>query len=274
VLTVQAHTAGKWLGAALCALCVLPAGTFAADLAAVSKPVPAIALIIDDLGNQRVPGRRAVSLPGPVACAFLPDGPFTRELAQQAHARNKEVMLHLPMQAAGTLQNEREAGQLTLDMTHRQYLATLERDLAAVPYVSGLNNHRGSLLTRHPGNMAWLMQALRERGNLFFIDSRTTTATVARRMAYEHGIPSSERNVFLDNEPEASAIRWQFRRLIRIAQRDGTALAIGHPHPATIEVLNEELHRLGQSGVRLVPVAELIEMQKDRQLVWQTSSSR
>ena len=271
---MRAHTVGEWLGAVLCVLCVLPAGAFAADVAKAGKPVPAIALIIDDLGNQRVPGRHAVFLPGPVACAFLPDGPFTRELAQQAYTRNKEVMLHLPMQATGTLQNEQAAGVLTLDMTHRQYLSTLERDLAAVPHVSGLNNHMGSLLTRHPGNMTWLMQALQDRGSLFFIDSRTTSATVARRMAYEHGIPSSERNVFLDNDPDVPAIRRQFRRLVAIAQRDGTALAIGHPYPATLEVLNEELRRLGQSGVRLVPVAQLIEMQKDRQLAWQTSLSR
>jgi len=268
---VQAHTAGKWLGAVLFVLFVLPAGAFAAG---ADNPVPAIALIIDDLGNQRLPGKHAVLLPGPVACAFLPEGPFTRELARAAHARDKEVMLHLPMQASGPLQNTHGAGVLTLDMTRQQYLTTLERDLSAIPHVSGLNNHMGSLLTRHPGNMGWLMQALRERGNLFFIDSRTTRATVARRMAYEFGIPSSERNVFLDNEPEAPAIRQQFQRLLAIARRDGTALAIGHPYPATIEVLKEELQQLGRSGVRLVPVAQLIELQKDRQLAWQTSLSR
>jgi polysaccharide deacetylase 2 family uncharacterized protein YibQ len=268
---MPAQTAGKWLGALLL---LLPASAFAADVAGVTSPFPAIALIIDDLGNQRVAGKRAVHLPGPVACAFLPTGPFTRELAQQAHASHKEVMLHLPMQAAGPLQEAHEEGVLTLDMTRLQYLTNLKRSLDAIPHVSGLNNHMGSLLTRHPGNMAWLMRALRERGNLFFIDSRTTSATVARRMAHEYGVPNSERNVFLDNEPEVAAVRRQFRRLIAIAQREGTALAIGHPYPATIEVLNEELHRLGKTGVRLVPVAELIELQKDRQLVWQTSSSR
>jgi polysaccharide deacetylase 2 family uncharacterized protein YibQ len=254
-------------------LLVFPVVAVATDVDGSVRPVPVIALIIDDLGNQRMAGNDAVRLPGPVACAFLPDGPFTRELAQQAHAGHKEVMLHLPMQAANDLQAEPGADVLTLDMTHRQYLATLEHDLEAIPHVSGLNNHMGSLLTRHPGSMAWLMQALRERGNLFFIDSRTTSATVARRMAHEHGVPNSERNVFLDNDPDAPAIRRQFRRLIAIAKRDGSALAIGHPHPATIEVLNEELRRLGSSGVRLVPVAQLIELQKDRQLVWQKSSS-
>jgi polysaccharide deacetylase 2 family uncharacterized protein YibQ len=268
-----AQAAGKWPGAVLYILLLLPATALAEDVAGLGKPVPAIALIIDDLGHQLQRGRHAVRLPGPVACAFLPGGPFTRELAQQAHALDKEVMLHLPMQAAGALQQVHEHGALTLDMTQQQYLATLQRDLDAIPHVSGLNNHMGSLLTRHPGSMAWLMQVLRERGNLFFIDSRTTSATVARRIAHEYSIPSSERNVFLDNEPEVPAIRRQFRRLIAMARRDGTALAIGHPYPATIEVLNEELQRLGQAGVRLVPVAQLIGLQQNRRLAWQTSSS-
>lgn len=235
---------------------------------------PAIALIIDDLGNQQAPGRRAVALPGPVACAFLPRGPFTRELARRAHAGRKEVMLHLPMQALETEQRETEADELTLEMTFSQFRSTVSRDLAAVPFVSGLNNHQGSLLTRHPGSMAWLMQAISEHGNLFFVDSRTTGATVARRLAKEYGIPNSERNVFLDNETETSAVRAKFRELVSVARREGTALGIGHPHTATLEVLVEELNKLDAHGVQLIPVAQLIERQNNRQLVWQTSSSR
>jgi polysaccharide deacetylase 2 family uncharacterized protein YibQ len=236
--------------------------------------LPAIALIIDDLGNQRAQGRRAVTLPGPVACAFLPNGPFTPELARRAHAGHKEVMLHLPMQALEIDARDAEPGELTLDMTLSQFRATIEQDIAAVPHVSGLNNHQGSLLTRHPGNMAWLMQAIREHGKLFFVDSRTTSATVARRLAQEYGIPNSERNVFLDNQAEPEAVRAKFRELVRKAWRDGTALGIGHPYPVTLEVLVEELNNLGDHGVQLIPVARLIELQNNRQLVWQTSLSR
>jgi polysaccharide deacetylase 2 family uncharacterized protein YibQ len=268
---VQAHTAP---GLLLAALCFSLSGISSGVIAATNDNSPAIALIIDDLGNQRGSGSRAVDLPGPVACSFFPFGPYTAELARQAHARDKEVMLHLPMQASGPLQEAREAGLLTVDMTNRQYRDTFTRELAAVPYVSGFNNHMGSLLTRHPGNMAWLMQAASEAGKLFFIDSRTTTATVARQLASEYGIPNSERNVFLDNVASPDAIRMQFRRLIGIARRDGTAIAIGHPYPATLDVLTEELQRLDQLDVRLVPVAELIELQKARREVWQTYSSR
>ena len=264
-----------WRIVCLCCVACLPLVAVADSLDDGSeRTLPAIALIIDDLGNQRVPGRRAVTLPGPVACAFLPNGPYTRELARRAHAGQKEVMLHLPMQALETEARKAEPDELTLDMTRSQFRATIEQDIAAVPYASGLNNHQGSLLTRHPGNMAWLMQAISEHGKLFFIDSRTTSATVARQLAQEYGIPNSERNVFLDNEARPEAVRAKFRELVRLARRDGTALGIGHPHPATLEVLVDELNNLDDHGVQLIPVARLIELQNNRQLVWHTSSSR
>jgi hypothetical protein len=230
---------------------------------------PGIALIIDDLGNQREPGRRAIALPGPVACAFLPHGHFTRQLAQQAHARGKEVMLHLPMQSVA--QERREPGELLLDMTQQQFTRTLQENIAAVPYLSGINNHRGSLITRHPGHMAWLMQAISRYGNLFFVDSRTTAATVARRLADEYRIPSSERKVFLDNERNPLAVREQFRRLLGLARSEGVALGIGHPYPETLAVLAEELARLGNYNIDLVPVSRLIEIETRNRAPWQAS---
>lgn len=231
-----------------------------------------IAVIIDDLGNQREAGQRAIELPGPVACAFLPYGHYTRQLAQQAHQRGKEVMLHLPMQSVAS--NRPEQGELALDMTHRQFTRTLTAGLAAVPHASGINNHRGSLITRHPGHMSWLMQALRRHGGLFFVDSRTTAATVARRIATEYRIPSIERNVFLDHDREPEAVQAEFRRLVRIAQRDGVALGIGHPYPETLAVLARELSLLGDYNVQMVSVNRLIEIANVSEQPWQMYSYR
>jgi polysaccharide deacetylase 2 family uncharacterized protein YibQ len=248
--------------------------TVNADPADSETNLPGIALIIDDLGNQRELGMRAVKLPGPVACAFLPYGPFTKALASQAHSHRKEIMLHLPMQAVDHGKKRVEEGTLTMDMTEQQFMEALGNEIAAVPYVSGLNNHKGSLLTRHPGNMAWLMQAINQRGDLFFVDSRTTKETVASQLAVEYGVPNISRNVFLDNDPEPEAVREQFRKLIAIAKRDGYALGIGHPLTGTLNVITEELENLQQQGVRLLPVSRLIELQNERRLAWQTSLSR
>lgn len=236
--------------------------------------LPAIALIIDDLGNKRELGKHVVDLPGPVACAFLPYGQHTDFLARQAYAHHKEVLLHLPMQAVEDAPAMLGEGVLTLDMTEQQFMATLAHDMAAVPYISGLNNHMGSLLTRHPGSMAWLMDAITRRGDLFFVDSRTTSATVAEQLALEYGIPNTARNVFLDNVPTPEAVRAQFQKLIAMAKLNGSALGIGHPYPETVAVLADELRRLQQYGVRLLPVSRLIELQKEGRTSWQASLSR
>jgi len=260
----------------LCLWLTCLAATTAADPVTEVRraSLPAIALIIDDLGNRREQGKRVVNMPGPIACSFLPYGKYTDSLARLAHARHKEVLLHLPMQAVEHAPAMLGEGVLTLDMTEQQFKATLAHDMAAVPYISGLNNHMGSLLTRHPGTMAWLMQSIASRGDLFFVDSRTTSATVAEQLALEYGIPNTSRNVFLDNDPKPSAVRAQFRKLIALAKRDGTALGIGHPYPGTLAVLTEELATLEQQGVQLLPVSRLIALQQQEKTSWQASLSR
>ena len=263
-----------------CLLALWLGGLTTASVAAdpVRKPsgdvLPAIAIIIDDLGTKRELGKRIVNLPGPVACAFLPYGKYTDFLARKAHAQHKEVMLHLPMQAVEEAPAMLGKGVLTLDMTRPRFRTTLAHDLAAVPHISGLNNHMGSLLTRHPGTMAWLMEVIVRRGDLFFVDSRTTSATVAEQLALEYGVPNTKRNVFLDNVPTRPAVRVQLQKLIAIAKREGTALGIGHPYPGTVAVLAEELGKLEQQGVRLLPVSRLIELQQEGKTSWQASLSR
>jgi polysaccharide deacetylase 2 family uncharacterized protein YibQ len=188
-------------------------------------------------------------------------------LAIKAHELKKEVMLHLPMES--DLGNRLGKGALTLSMPRPHFIATLQRNLSSVPYVAGVNNHMGSLLTRDPTAMRWIMSELRHQG-LYFIDSRTTKATVAEQVAQRHLINSGRRDVFLDNVPEKSLIRAQLKKLVALARERGTAIGIGHPYRATLAVLHEALPKLKQQGIELVPVSQLI---KDRSLKWHASSS-
>ena len=233
---------------------------------------PRIAIIIDDLGRRFDDGQRVIDLPGPVACAFLPYGRHTETLAHIAHAENKEVMLHLPMQAVED--SELDAGALTLDMSRQQVVRTVTENLERVPHVSGVNNHMGSLLTRHPGHMVWLMEVLRTRSRMFFVDSRTTHETVAHRIADENRVPAVSRDVFLDYQADEASIETQFQRLIQTARKKGAALGIGHPHEATLRVLQRELAALNTYDVKLVPVRRLAKTQREENSAWQLSLSR
>jgi polysaccharide deacetylase 2 family uncharacterized protein YibQ len=129
--------------------------------------------------------------------------------------------------------------------------------LDTVPYASGVNNHEGSLGTSNQRLMDELMPLLRQH-QLFFIDSRTTAATVAETTAHAAGVPAASRNVFLDDDQSAAAIRKQFALAIRDAREKGSALAIGHPHPETLQVLAEMLPEAGREGVTLVFASDLV----------------
>jgi polysaccharide deacetylase 2 family uncharacterized protein YibQ len=236
-----------------------------------SNAAPVISIIIDDMGKRLVSGQRVLALPGPVACAFLPQAPYTSELATDAFNRGKEVMLHLPMDAISG--HRLDAGAVTLEMTRYQFMQTVKKNLEAVPHVKGVNNHMGSLLTRHPGHMLWLMQVLQKQNSLFFVDSRTTASTVARQVAAENGVPNTERNVFLDHKLDAGTLEYEFNRLLQLARKQGSAVAIGHPHPQTLALLEKRLPQLEQQGFRLLPVSELINHQQEVEHSWQASWS-
>ncbi len=224
----------------------------------VAEPLPRLAIIIDDLGYQRDAGRRALALPGPVSFAVLPQTPRGPELARAAYEHGKDVLLHLPLQAIapdGTFQ----PATLTLDMSRGMFGDAFAAAFESVPFAIGVSSHQGSLLTRHPGHMSWLMEELAARGSLIFVDSYTTTKSVAVRMAREAGISATRRDVFLDHDPSHAAIAYQFARLKRLAASRGTAVGIGHPYPTTLTFLERELPTLQADGFELVPISRLLE---------------
>lgn len=230
----------------------------AAALAAEPSAAPAIGIIIDDVGYRYREDLAALQLPGPVAFAILPHSPHAEEMSARAALSGKEVLLHLPMEADREAQNRfLGPGGLMLDMSREQFAAALRLNLASVPDAIGVNNHMGSLLTRHAGRMQWLMEQLRADGK-FYVDSVTSSLSVAGEVAQRMHVPSLSRDVFLDNEQDTPNIRAQFDELVATARRKGAALAIGHPHPETIAVLREKLAQLDSYGVRLVGVRQLL----------------
>ena len=249
-------------------VCARLGGFFVLALSAAvcaAPPVsPVIAIIIDDLGQQRDYSLAVTRLPGPVACSVLPHTPWAAQVSAAAATSGKEVLLHLPLQA---METSRLAGigEISLDNSREELQQILAADLASVPNAVGINNHMGSLITRHPGHMDWLMAEIATYQHLFFVDSYTTAQSIAADMAAEHGIPVTRRNIFLDNEPGEENLKHEYRRLLNIARKQGFAVAIGHPYPETTAFLQQVLPMLPDQGIRLVSVAELIAYQQQLQ---------
>lgn len=230
---------------------------------------PMAAIVIDDLGNLRRGGLRSIELPGPVTYAVLPHTPHGPELARLAHALNREVLVHLPMEA--TSRSPLGPGGLTATLARHQFERRALEAFDSVPHARGVNNHMGSRLTAMDRPMGWLMELLSVRDKWLFLDSRTTARTVAESKARELGVRTTFRDVFLDNDLDDEAIRRRFAELMAHAQAAGSAVAIGHPYPQTLRVLEEQLPEISAHGVRLVPLSVVIEHRSHMLRVAQSS---
>lgn len=212
------------------------------------------AVIIDDCGNNNATTRAFVEAPAPVTLAILPHLTFSRQIAREARAHQKGVMLHFPMEASGG-QNP-GPGTLRIAMSEAQKQRTIEENLDAVPELEGVNNHEGSLATTDPATMTLVLAAVRKRG-LFWVDSYTTPDSCAPDVASSLRLPFAQRDIFLDNEDDLETIKENFRRLIHEASTRGTAVGIGHARANTATAFTEMIPAFEEAGVRLVLVREL-----------------
>jgi polysaccharide deacetylase 2 family uncharacterized protein YibQ len=221
-----------------------------------SETGPKLAIILDDLGNDRAAANALLALPFPLTISVIPHLPLSESIADEAYRRGDQVILHLPMQAEKPDANS-EPIELRVGMNADQVEAALNGMLETVPHAVGANNHQGSRATSDPALMGELMPALHAHG-LFFIDSRTTASTVAYDAAERASVPAASRKVFLDDSTQRAAIIAQLELAAKDAITNGSAIAIGHPHSETIAALSEAVPRLEARGIHLVFASDLV----------------
>jgi len=228
--------------------------TCAAWAGAESKPK--IALIIDDVGYNFSRDVTVTDFGVPVTISILPDYNSSKRIAEIAHKKGLEVMLHLSMESISGA----NMGSIGLS----KHMATAERSdmlqlaLSQVPHAVGVNNHMGSLLTADVESMVWLMSELQKK-NLYFVDSLTTLSSVAGKVAQSQGVPWLERQVFLDNSLEVKDMDYEFQRALKIAKKTGYAVIIAHPHAETQMFLQRRLPMAKYyDGVDFVSVSQVL----------------
>ncbi len=236
-------------------------GLNAAALQADQRPV--LSLVIDDLGYSLDHGKAAIDLAGDHTYAILPSASYSMQLAKHARAQNKEIILHLPMQSIGS-QAPPEPDALNEAMDEDQLSANVHALLSKIPFIKGINNHMGSHLTEFDFFMQPIMHSIHDYNpELYFLDSRTTPRSVAHRQALDAGLSSASRDIFLDNDHRNPAsIYLQFKKWLALANERGSAVAIGHPHPNTLEVLREHLPQASLK-FRFVTISTLIRERKN-----------
>ena len=216
-----------------------------------------IAIVIDDVGLSVPFTKQIAQIKAPLTVSFLPYGASNKEQVMTLSNAGFEVMVHVPMMphvpaalAPVTLSPEMDKAE-----TQAELNKMLDR-FAGTP-ISGVNNHMGSLLTERVKNMGYIMEVLKQRG-LFFLDSKTTGKSMARKAADEYGVTYISRDVFLDNKNDYNYIMGQFRQAEKVADKSGYAVAIGHPYSQTLKVLQDWLKDADKNGYEVVHLSDLL----------------
>lgn len=212
-----------------------------------------LAIVIDDFGYRPVQENQLLKLPQTFAVAVLPDAPYAREMAEKAHLHGHEVLIHLPM--APLSKQPLEKNTIRTEMSRAEIEQIIHAAVQNVPWAAGLNNHMGSAMTSSLSGMQKVMQIL-DNYNFYFLDSMTIASSQSVPAAVGTRVKILKRRIFLDDNPKEAAIRQQLKRAVRLAKRDGQAIAIGHPHPATVRVLLQRLPEIAEE-VTLVHPSQL-----------------
>jgi polysaccharide deacetylase 2 family uncharacterized protein YibQ len=218
---------------------------------------PLVAIVLDDLGLDRLRTADAIRLRGPLTLSFMTYASDLAGQTQSARRAGHELLLHVPMEAVDQHADPGPHGLFTV-LSRDEILERLRWGLDRVDGFVGINNHMGSKFTSDERGMAPVMEELHVRG-LVFLDSRTSPSSVGIRMAAAYGVPHAARDVFLDDDQTPAAITKELERLEQLARRRGSAIAIGHPHDATIAALKAWLPLLGEKGLALVPVSTVVQ---------------
>jgi len=215
-----------------------------------------IALVVDDLGRNVEDVSTLARLGVPITYAVLPFESETPAVVAALHRQGAEFLCHLPMQPKNG--ENPGPGALLYGMDRAALQKATANALAAVPGASGVNNHMGSRLSADERSMRAVLEVLALRG-LYFLDSRTSPESVGYRVASQMGVPAAERQVFLDSDMRPEMVREQFLRTLEVAKKRGSAIAIGHPHPATLAVLAAEVPLARALGYEFVTVSHLLD---------------
>lgn len=216
-----------------------------------------VAIIVDDMGSSLQEVNALMAIKIPLTFSIIPGLAKAREVAEAAHGKGFQVMLHMPMEPQGYPHQRMEQNGLLLAQNDAEIRTRLNGFVQGVPHVIGANNHMGSRFTEDRAKMGTVLDVLKGRG-LFFVDSRTSPRSVGYSLAREMGVETAARNVFLDNVQDVDAVKGQLDELAALARKRGAAIGICHPHKTTILALIAAMPEMRRQGINFVYVSELV----------------
>jgi len=216
-----------------------------------------IGIIIDDFGyrNDHI-SNGFLEIPAKLTYAIIPGHDHSQSFSKRAYDAGYEIIVHLPMENIGKTYGEEEYVLMSY-FQDDEIKNRIHKAFDHLPESIGLNNHQGSRGTADSRVMTHVANVIKEKKK-FFIDSRTTSNSLAESTMRKYGVPTNKRDIFLDNELDEEKIKAQLMKLADVSERKGIAIGIGHVKPQTLNVLAREIPILQEKGFRFEFVSRLV----------------
>ena len=216
-----------------------------------------IGIIIDDFGyrNDHI-SNGFLEIPAKLTYAIIPGHDHSQSFSKRAYDAGYEIIVHLPMENIGKTYGEEEYVLMSY-FQDDEIKNRIHKAFDHLPESIGLNNHQGSRGTADSRVMTHVANVIKEKKK-FFIDSRTTSNSLAESTMRKYGVPTNKRDIFLDNELDEEKIKAQLMKLADVSERKGIAIGIGHVKPQTLNVLAREIPVLQEKGFRFEFVSRLV----------------
>jgi len=230
-------------------------------IAIIEDPLPKyrglVGIVIDDFGyrNDQI-SDGFLELDADLTYAIIPGHNHSVSFGEKAVRAGYEVIVHMPMENTGKTYGE-EKFVLMTNMDNDTIQRRLNTALNLISMAVGMNNHQGSKASADQHVMSNVARIIKER-DLFFLDSRTTVETIAVNTMEVFGVPTAQRNIFLDNDDDEAKIKQQLMKLIKKAKKDGSAIGIGHVKLKTLNVLKKEIPQLKKAGFKFEFVSKMV----------------
>lgn len=220
---------------------------------------PEIALIFDDLGESLRDLREIYSLDIPLTISVIPNLRFSKNIAHIASRCGFSVLVHLPLEPANEQEYQTDKYEfITSDLSSREVISLLRRQLNSIRIAIGVNNHMGSRATENPKLMKIILRELKKRG-LIFIDSRTSLKSIAYNQARKMEVVSGYNQGFLDATDSIEVIEERMKELVALAQQIGKIIVIAHPRKNTLRFLKSRLPAL-RKKVEFITIKDYFEL--------------
>lgn len=220
-----------------------------------NDPYDKVSIVIDDLGANLKSAKAFMALAPSFTLAVIPWENYSAAIVSEALDQGVEVILHQPMEAHNYT-GRKMRGMLYLRMSDSKLRSTLKKTLQNYPGIYGINNHMGSTFTENRHAMKVVADVLAEE-DLYFLDSMTTSLSVAHQVAASAGLSTYRRDVFLDNQADYSYMKGMWKSFIRKAKQHGTAVLIAHDRKRSMDFLKKRLADLDREDLLLVPLSSL-----------------